>query len=352
MDHPTARRDRRYVVALWLVIALLVAMAVTVPFALASFLRDFGDPGSSVYSSNSPDAPVPDHRVSLDISEMDEVGGTFTLLATAARVCDPACFSNDQVIIRSLNVEAAESVVPAEVRLTFDATADSTAREIVLPLYGNFLHYPFDVWTLSLKVSFESAAEGDAAAPDGEAPALALSVTSRLPRMEMYPHEDDAATPGGSTVAAVLEFKRPAYLRLLTIWMILSIAAIAACVVFLSPVDALIGSAAGLVLAVWGIRGILLGTLIPASSAVDSALALVVVFVLIATLVRIGWLFESRSQMRLRVLRRLPGAAPAEAAPPVSRSDPCPPDFRPGPTSQNGPKPMTGRRADRDDPLP
>jgi hypothetical protein len=80
MHHTTAGRDRRYVVALWLVSSLLVAMAVTVPFAVASFLRDFGDPGSSVYSSNSPDAPVPDHRVSLDISEMDEVGVTLRSL--------------------------------------------------------------------------------------------------------------------------------------------------------------------------------------------------------------------------------------------------------------------------------
>jgi hypothetical protein len=38
-----------------------------------------------------------------------------------------------------------------------------------LPLYGNFLHYPFDRWTLSLKVHFQAAAagEGDAAALRG-----------------------------------------------------------------------------------------------------------------------------------------------------------------------------------------
>jgi hypothetical protein len=126
----------------------------------------------------------------------------------------------------------------------------------------------------------------------------------------------------------VLEFERPLHLQMMAAWMILSIAAIAACVVFLSSVEALIASAAGLVLAVWGIRGILLGSLIPATSAVDSALAIIVVLVLMATLVRIVWLFESRS--RMRVLSRLPRVALAGSPPSAAHSDPRPPDFWPG----------------------
>src|SRR5687767_13880197 len=112
MQHTTARRRRRYVVALLFLTSLLIAMAVTVPFAVVSFLHDLGDPGSSVYSSSGQDAPVAGHRVTRDISEMDEVGGTFTVLATAARVCNPTCSTSDQVIVRSLNNDTEESVVP------------------------------------------------------------------------------------------------------------------------------------------------------------------------------------------------------------------------------------------------
>src|SRR5262249_37302044 len=153
----------------------------------------------------------------------------------------------------------------------------------------------FDHWSLALKVSNQPAMEGGAA-PQSGVQVTQLSVTSRLPRMEMHAHQEEADSGTASgTVSVVLEFKRPVHIKLVTAWMVLSIAAIAACVVFLTPVDALIASATGLVLAVWGIRGILLGTVVPAISAVDAALVVVVVFVLFTTLVRIVWLFESRS---------------------------------------------------------
>jgi hypothetical protein len=331
MEHAAAPRELRYVVALLLVIALLVGMAATVPLAIMSFLDELGDPGDSVYSSIGQDAALPGHRVTLDITEMDEVAGTMTTLATAARGCQPTCSTADEMIVRSVNVDADDSVVPVEERLTFEAPASSTSREIVLPLYGNYLHYPFDRWALVLKVDHAPAAEGGAAASEDDVAPIALSVTSRLPRMEMHPRAHDADDAGsGGGVAVVLQFERPTYLPLVTIWMILSVAAIAACVVILSSTEALVASSAGLVLAVWGIRGILLGSLVPATSAVDIALSVVVVFILVATLVRIVWLFENRG--RMRVLSRLPGVAPSAPAPPVSPSAARPPDFRPGNT--------------------
>jgi hypothetical protein len=154
----------------------------------------------------------------------------------------------------------------------------------------------------------------------------------------MRPESGDARTtasyPQGPDVSrTVLDFERPIYIQGLTVEVIVLTATIAACVVTLTPVNALITSAVGLVLAVWGVRGILLGTLAPSLSTVDMALALVVILVLIATMTRIMWLFEPHS--RLRMLSRLPGMGvmrPSSEPAPA----PVPGDFLPRAPSHGG----------------
>ena len=158
-------------------------MAVTVPFALVSFWNDIGAAADTVYSSNSQDASVTDQRLVLDISELDEVAGTVTMFATAARVCTPTCSTSDQLVIRSVNVDAEDLAVPVEARLTFEAMASSTSREVVLPLYGNYLHYPFDRWSLFLTVVLESAAEGDVAAPEDDVTVTQVTVIRAAVRL-------------------------------------------------------------------------------------------------------------------------------------------------------------------------
>src|SRR5262249_1738515 len=104
MQQTPARREHQYGVALLLVILLLVAMAVTLPFILASIFNQFGGPEKSVYTSSLQDTTAPDHRITLNISEMDEVGGTVTMFASAARTCNPDCSTSDHVIVRSVDV--------------------------------------------------------------------------------------------------------------------------------------------------------------------------------------------------------------------------------------------------------
>jgi hypothetical protein len=67
---------------------------------------------------------------------------------------------------------------------------------------------------------------------------------------------------------------------------------------------------------------------VPAVSAIDSALTLIVMFIMTTTLVRIVWLFERRSQ--LHVLSRIPRAPTASTQASASHPVVSPPDFRPG----------------------
>jgi hypothetical protein len=316
------REPLRFTVIHLLASLLLIAIVVAIPFAVLGLVEHVGNPTENVYDVAGADAASTDYRVHLVISDVDEVAGIVTVLAAAARSCDPSCAEGDTLVVRSVNLDAEESLLPVEQQLTFEPAASTASHEITLPIYGTYLHYPFDNWNLALQVDRAGAPANGAANDSSGSGSSELTVYSRVPRMEMHPQQE--ATSNGGTMT-VLSFERPMYLQVMTVLTILLVAVIAATVVFRTPGEALIASATGLVLAVWGIRGILLGTLVPAVSAVDAALTLIVMFILTTTLVRIVWLFERRSQFR--VLSRLPQTAAAHAPAADHRPEPRPPDF-------------------------
>ena len=101
----------------------------------------------------------------------------------------------------------------------------------------------------------------------------------------------------------VVRFSRPLYLQVLTVCLVLLVTAAAAYAVFLRPLDQLIINAGALILGVWGIRAILLGTTVPGLTAVDLALWAVILFLLVTITVRTLWLLEEGTGWR--VLRTL-----------------------------------------------
>jgi hypothetical protein len=320
-EHHMSGEPLRFTVVHLLASLLLIAIVVATPLAILGFVEQVSSPTAEVYPIG--DAAIStDYRVHFVVSEVDEVAGIVTVLAAAVRSCEPSCSEGDAIVVRSVNLDADDSLVPVEQRLTFEPGVSTVSEEISLPIYGNYLHYPFDDWNLALQVDrAEAPANGAPSEPSGNR-TFQVTVFGRVPRMEMHPQQE---APSSGAALTVLEFERPIYLQVMTVLTILLVAVIAATVVLRTPIEALIASATGLVLAVWGIRGILLGTLVPAVSAVDTALTLIVMFILTTTLVRIVWLFERRSQ--LRVLSRLPqtSATPVPAA--DHRPQPRPPDF-------------------------
>jgi hypothetical protein len=73
----------------------------------------------------------------------------------------------------------------------------------------------------------------------------------------------------------------------LTVLLVLLVTAAAAYAVFLRPLSELIAGAGALVLGVWGIRAVLLGTNVPGFTAVDLSLAVVILFLLGAITARV-----------------------------------------------------------------
>ena len=83
-----------------------------------------------------------------------------------------------------------------------------------------------------------------------------------------------------------LTFARPGYLKIVVPLVVLLIAAAATFAVLLRPFDQLVLNSGALVLGVWGIRGLVLGSFPPNVTLVDQALTCVIVFMLGAIAVR------------------------------------------------------------------
>jgi hypothetical protein len=107
-------------------------------------------------------------------------------------------------------------------------------------------------------------------------------------------------------VATDLRFGRPLYLQILTLLLVLLVTAAAAFAVFMRPLDQLVINSGALVLGVWGVRSILLGSSVPGLTLVDISLVVVILFLLLAITVRTLWLLEERAAHPLlrRSLRR------------------------------------------------
>src|SRR5207253_11279785 len=64
--------------------------------------------------------------------------------------------------------------------------------------------------------------------------------------------------------------------------LVLLVSAAAAYAVFMRPLDQLVLNSGALILGVWGVRSILLGSSVPGITAVDLALSVVILFLLVA----------------------------------------------------------------------
>jgi hypothetical protein len=93
---------------------------------------------------------------------------------------------------------------------------------------------------------------------------------------------------------------------------VLLVTAAAGYAVFLRPLEQLLVNAGGLILGIWGVRAILLGTGLTVLTLVDLALMSVILFLLVVITARVLWLVEPKSGLRAL---RTPWRRSARAAP-------------------------------------
>jgi hypothetical protein len=348
--------DRRHTAGFLVVLVLLLLVAAALPFALGSVIADVRDSSARVYSFDdaSPSAGVT-YRVDVDVVSLNDSEGTVTLRATATRNCYPNCSETARLAFLSAVVRGPhQDLLPVQQWLIFPQGIDTAAETIRLPVAGDPLHYPFDSWQLALVIVAERvAADGNliplaADDPDG---AVALTIESRAPRLQMLPGPDLRAQYGVDlsqyrALYQSFDFERPLYLKLLTVSLVLLVTAAAAYAVVLRPLDQLMIQVGAIVLGIWGVRAILLGTGLSVVTLVDLVLMSVILFLLAIITLRTLWLMEARSHVRLfrRTLPPPPADAKADDARPKEEQPAKVPDLVPSdqsvervPTASNGP---------------
>ncbi|MGD9892319.1 MAG: hypothetical protein AB7R89_19830 [Dehalococcoidia bacterium] len=314
-DEPSSRAGRRlrHRAAYVLIVLLLLFIIVLLPLAITSLVADFRQrdtPNHSIASVAG--EPVDRGNVAIDLIGLNEWEGSVTVRVTAYQECDAPCDWRDRYRFVSLwGDDFQPSDRPTMEQVTVPESPPAVTRTFQLPLSGDPLRYPFDRYQLALGVIM------DRLYPDGREETLTLAearnyvtvwVSARIPRIRVEAvgesRSSDPAVDVGTDsqtylFADVIQFSRPLYLQVLTVFLVLLVAAAAAYAVFLRPLDQLIINAGALILGVWGIRVILIGTSLPGLTALDLALWSVILFLLVTITVRTLWLLEEDSGWRL-----------------------------------------------------
>jgi len=314
-DAPPGRPGRRLRqrTAYLLIILLLLFIVVLLPFAVRSMVADFRQLAPPNHSIATIEGRAVDRgSVAVDLISMNEWEGTVTVRVTAHQECDGPCRWRDRYRFVSIwGDDFQPSDRPTVEQVTVPESPTVVTRTFQLPLSGNPLRYPFDRYALALGVVM------DRLYPDGREETLTLAdaaeyvtiwASARIPKIRVEPLADPTEADPAIQAPAddqpylfvdVVRFSRPLYLQVLTIFLVLLVTAAAAYAVFLRPLDQLIINAGALILGVWGIRVILLGTTLPGLTAVDLALWSVILFLLLTITIRTLWLLEEDSGWRL-----------------------------------------------------
>ena len=228
-------------------------------------------------------------------------------------MCHPACSWNDRFLFVSaldgLSLDPEREGLPPAESVTLPPTAQNLNQDITLPLTGYPIRYPFDSYQLGLGVIMQRVfADGTVQNLSSAEAAghLSLQLANHLPRMIM--HEPLSISPqmipngdGLYQYVALTEltFTRPLWLQILTVLLILLITAAASYAVFIEPVSQLVVNAGALILGIWGIRTILVGSAPPGATAVDLSLSIVILFLLVAIAIRMLRVLWERSELQV-----------------------------------------------------
>lgn len=284
----------RHRVGFVLVAFLLAASVLALPFVVVSMIGDLRT-STELIDLTPPGVEAADSYtyVRLDVLSIDDVNGIADLRVSGNHICS-GCGRRERITFYSIsNTEGGPQAngVPPAVAVTLPATADTLTQSVQLPIHGNLIAYPFDRHRLWLGVTMERLnANGsvETLSPTEAHSHLVLQLRNGAARMDMAaprPLSAESVQPGRARVpyadVFALEFNRPAYLQFIVPVTIALVTAAAFYAVALRPFNELIINSGALVLGVWGIRSLLLGSYPPNTTTVDGVLTLLIVLVLI-----------------------------------------------------------------------
>jgi hypothetical protein len=299
---------------------LLLAIAATLPFSLASIVDDVMGPATGKVfplMKQPRTALAPSFsRLHVAVTAIDETHLFATLRVSGHHTC-PECAWTDRVLFVSLASDDGDAEgLPPSASVTLPISGEGVSKLVELPLRGFPIRYPFDQYDMILAVALQRVyPDGriETVAPEQTPRHLSLSLQELLPSLLMSaPEPVDAAAlrspedPLAYAAAYHVSFERPRYLRILAVLLVVLIASAAAYSVFLRPLADLIVNSGALVLGIWGVRTIITPGNIYYLTAVDLSLSMIILFLLGGLTVKA--LMHTHDKGEIQILRRPPRA--------------------------------------------
>ncbi|MHB1209832.1 MAG: hypothetical protein ACYC1I_09020 [Acidimicrobiales bacterium] len=297
---PLERPGRiRHAYRLGLVVAagsVLISLILT-PFAFMSLYSAFqhpsGDHGFDVMR------PTLLHgewtKLNVSAISIDEVAGEIVMRVSGFHNCPTRCNGVQRVQLFSVHSDPSGALgAPPSATIEIPADSSEIEQQVTLPISGNLSRYPFDSYRLLLGATFSNVNPSGAPTPIAPTTAhdqLAFSVSNAIARISLATprilsaHEYDSTGAQYDAVVS-LDFSRPLYLRILTVLLTLLIVLAAAYGVLFRPFTQIVPTVGALVLGVWGVRSLLVGSYPPDSTGVDLVLEGSILLLLLTVAVR------------------------------------------------------------------
>jgi len=314
---PTATEPRQgwFRLALVLSVLLMLAVVIMLPLAIRSMEDVLGRASAPLYNmvsgelmtrSAAQTAQENAFYANIGVVALDEVAGEVTLAISGNRFCTSTCWS-ETITVTSLDNDADERRgVPPFASIVLNTTDRVFSESLQLPVQGRPTLYPFDVYRLGLGLSIEAFPEdGSQVTVDPrllEERHATITLQNRLPDLLMEsPRTMDPASMQTETspfeymAVQELDFKRPAYLRILAVIIILLIGVSAGMALFTRGIDDLTLGFGGLILGVWGVRSVLMPQSLGTVTVIDLALSWIILLLLLGLTFRGALYFHRRS---------------------------------------------------------
>jgi hypothetical protein len=308
----------------------VVVLAPVAAGSLARYLYQRTRTGR-VYQLTPPGAPADSYtRLHVEILRLDELGRQVTLRVAGNHICDDCGFGMRVVFFGLESAGAEREGLPPHAAITLPAASDHVTTDLQLPIEGDLVAYPFDRYGLRLGLVLERlpppAAPNGPSVPVAFSPAQAVgrlfvTLEEQVPQVDLVLLTPEEPAGGGAAPAEPgqpeyltvhgISLERPAYLKVEVVLLVALVAAGAVYAVWLQQPSDVLTRVGGLVLGVWGIRSLLLGSLPPYATAVDAVLTLVILTVLSALTLRVLYHLHDRGGLRLLPGRRGPQGTPA-----------------------------------------
>lgn len=297
---------------------LLVAVVLgLLPFVVGSMVTEFrGDATVALYDLRDGQPigageevdPAGAEYLNVAVVDLDEAAGSATLAISGNRPC-VECGEKVMTFLALDDDASQRRGLSPFVVVTIPAGDTAFSERVELPVRGSPTRYPFDAYRLRLGVVLpppESATVGSDGAPSEPGAQVLATLQSQLAQFVMSsPVALDPEQVASSGLPEIphgvlgLEFRRPAYLPVLAVLLIVLVAVSSGLALVTQAVDSLMLGVGGLILAVWGVRSVLVPSSLEAVTAVDLALSGVILLLLLGLAVRAALHLQRRTGYRL-----------------------------------------------------